>query len=337
MRQVSRPALSVVLSTLGSYDTLERVLDGYDRQDAPYGSFEVVLVVDAAEPDLPAVDRAVGSRSFPLRRIRGPEPGLSANRNAGWRAADAPLVLFTDNDTIPHADLITQHLDWHTRHPEEHVCVLGHVQWAPELDITVFMRWLDTGMQFNYANLEGIDQGWSVFYGANASLKRSFIEIVGDFDQEHLPYGYEDFDWAYRAKEHGFRVMYNRDAVVDHLRTMTLEFWLKRIRRVAQAERQFCDLHPEAEPWFHGVFSYEARREPVRGRGVRLARYVSPRMPWLGPKVWASVDSYYKQTLAPHFLAAWDEYESARGAGGQPDLSEWDTASSGGRASSGPK
>jgi len=41
--------LSVVISTLGNYDVLRRVLDGYSRQDAPAGSFEVLVVVDHAD------------------------------------------------------------------------------------------------------------------------------------------------------------------------------------------------------------------------------------------------------------------------------------------------
>ena len=317
------PQLSVVICTLGSYETLERVLDGYDRQDAPHGSFEVVLVVDAAEPDHAAVDRAVGTRSFPLRRIDGPQPGLSANRNAGRRAAAAPVVLFTDNDTIPVPRLVSEHIAWHERYPDEDACVLGHVRYAPELDITVFMRWLDTGIQFNFANFKGVELEWSCFYGANASVKKSFIERVGDFDQEHLPYGYEDVDWAYRASKLGFHVLYNRRAVVDHLRPMTLEFWRKRVRRVAAAEWQFTELHPEMPPWFHKVFSDAAQHPPVRGLGIRLAPYVPRRVPWLGRRVWESVDTYYKQALAPDFLEAWAEMEAGAVRTGQPDVSEW--------------
>src|SRR5438270_11494700 len=104
--------MSVVISTLGNYPTLERDLDGYSRQDAPPGSFEVVVVTDAADPDPAAVERAIGERAYPARRLTGPVPGLSANRNAGVRAAAGPLVLFTDNDTIPTPTLVSEHLAW---------------------------------------------------------------------------------------------------------------------------------------------------------------------------------------------------------------------------------
>ena len=110
--------------------------------------------------------------------------------------------------------LVREHVDWHrTRYPEPEVGVLGLVRWAPELDVTVFMRWLDMGLQFDAQSIHGIEAGWGRFYGANASLKRAFLERVGDFDQEHFPYGYEDTDWAYRASTLGFRI-----AVLGRLR-----------------------------------------------------------------------------------------------------------------------
>ena len=56
-----------------------------------------------------------------MRRITGGRPGLSANRNAGVRDARAPLVLFTDNDTIPVPQLVSEHLAWHRSHPAPEV------------------------------------------------------------------------------------------------------------------------------------------------------------------------------------------------------------------------
>lgn len=315
------PRLTIVLSTIGMYPELRRVLDGYDRQDAEPGSFEVLVVTDMAEPDPAAVEAAIGERSFPVRRITGRRPGLSANRNTGRLAARSPLVMFTDNDTIPVPGLVSEHLAWHERHPEDEVAVVGLVRWAPELQITTFMRWLDAGIQFDYPNVQGIEAGWGRFYGANSSVKAAFAERVGDFDEQRLPYGYEDTDWACRADELGFRVLLNRAAVVDHLRPMTLEFWKKRARRLGVAERQFVHMHPDVPPFFWNLFTEAVAQRPASTRGVWLAPYVSPSVPLLGPRVWTSVDLHYRQQLAPHFLEAWEAWEpSAEPVGA--DLSE---------------
>ena len=287
---------------------LKRVLDGYERQTAAPDRFEVIVVMDCADPNPAAVDEAIGTRPYTVRRLTGHRPGLSANRNAGWRAAAAPIVLFTDNDTIPVPEFVAEHLAWHAENPEDEVAVVGHVRWAPELKLTPFMRWLDEGVQFDYGSIVGTEAAWAHLYGANSSVKKSLLERVGDFDEERLPYLYEDLDWAYRASKHGLRVLYNRRALVDHVRPgMTLEFWKEKARRMAAAERQFVTKHPEMEPWFHKKFAAAARRPPLRGRAMRLAPYVPRWVPWLGPKVWENARRTYWQELAPHFLEAWDE------------------------------
>ena len=315
--------ITVVISTLGMHSSLRRVLDRLDGQDSPNGSFEVLVVADAAEPDPDAVVDAIGDRPYPARLLRGQIPGLSANRNVGWRAAETPLVMFTDNDTLAEPQLVSEHLKWHRQQPEENVAVLGHVRWARELEVTTFMRWLERGVQFDYPKIDGIEAGWGRFYGANVSAKRAFIEKVGDFDEQRLPYGYEDLDFAYRANELGLRLLYNRRAVVEHLRHMDLEFWRKRVRRTAAAERQFVQMHPDVEPYYHRMFSAAAALPPVRGRGIRLAPFVPPGTPILGRRVWWSVDLFYRQQLAADFLAAWEESAGAAGAERvAPDLSE---------------
>lgn len=329
----------MVISTLGNYSGLRRVLDRLERQDARPGSFEVVVVADVADPDPEAVAGAIGDRPYPVRRLAGRIPGLSSNRNVGWKAAEAPIVLFTDNDTLAEPQLLSEHLAWHRRHPEDEVGVLGHVRWARELDVTPFMHWLDHGMQFDYPNIQGIEAGWGRFYGANVSVKRRLVERVGGFDEDRLPYLYEDLDFGYRASELGLRLLYNRRAVVEHLRVMDLDFWRSKMPRLAAAERAFVGLHPEVPPYFHRLFSQAARMPPARGRGARLLRAVPRGLPWLGPRVWTSADLYYRQALAPDFLAAWDGEDSEAPPSGPvaPYLLERDATSSAGSSPGGPK
>jgi GT2 family glycosyltransferase len=306
------PALSVVIPTLGDHALLARVLDGYERQDAPAGSFEVIVVGDRAEPDPAAVDAAIGTRPYPVRRLTGGRPGASANRNAGWRAARAPVVLFTDNDTIPTRPLVAEHLRTHAAHPEREVAVIGHVRWAKGLRVTPFMRWVDDGLQFDYASLSGEEAGWAHLYTANASVKRALLELVGGFDEVRLPYLYEDLDWAYRARAHGLRVLYDRRAIVDHWRPVTLEQWRARAARLAVAEATFTRLHPEVPPFFHARFSLAAQTPPGAGRALRLVGLVPRRLPVFGPAVWERAAHHWAQELAPAFMAAWEQAQAAQ-------------------------
>jgi GT2 family glycosyltransferase len=182
------------------------------------------------------------------------------------------------------------------------------------------MRWLDDGVQFHFGALEGDEASWAHLYGANSSIKRRFLERVGGYDEERLPYLYEDIDWGYRAREHGLRVLYNRRAIVDHWRPMSLDVWKSRAPMLAATEWQFCQMHPDVAPWFHQKFSDAISRPRARGRGAALARFVPKWLPWLGEKVWFNADVYWRQQIAPHFLTSWDAALAGAPGSVQPDV-----------------
>ncbi len=305
------PQLSIVIPTLGHHGTLARVLERLERQRSQQ-HFEVLVVVDEEQTDLPAVDAALAKRPYPVRRLVRRRAGASAARNTGWRAAGAPLVLFLDDDVMPEPALLSEHLAWHDRHRDRAVAVLGLVRWADELRVTPFMRWLERGVHFDFANIEGEEAGWGRFYTANVSVKRQLLELVGGFDEERLPFGYEDLDLAYRMHVHGLRLLFNRRASGEHLRAMTVDSLRARMPMMASSERAFCEKHPEIPPYFLTMFSEAAAQPTAPHRLARLAHVVPPGAPLLGRRVWASADARFKQALAPDFLRAWEEGRADR-------------------------
>ena len=307
---MSEPGVSVVIPTHGRAELLARVIGRLERErDAP--EFELIVVTDAAAENVDAVRASVEATRHDARLLTAERPGASAARNVGWRAARAPIVLFIGDDTLPEGRLLAGHMEWHRRHPEEHVAVLGRVRWADEIEVTPFMRWLDAGIQFDFANIEGTDVGWGRFYTANSSIKRSLIERVGGFDEERLPFLYEDLDLAYRLQPFGFQLLYNREASVEHVHPVTVEEWAGRAAAIATAERTFVRLHPDVPPYFHDLFAEAAAMPPARGRAVKLVRRIPRGTPVIGERLWRLADIAWRQALAKPFLAAWEEAESA--------------------------
>lgn len=288
---------------------LAEALGRLEQQTTSPSSFEVVVVADARDRAHDALRHAVGERPFETRVLSAEKPGASAARNVGWRAARSPLVLFMGDDIMADPGFLAAHLEWHERHPEVTVGVLGDLRWADELDVTPFMRWLEDGVQFDYRRIEGEEAGWGRLYTANVSLKRALLERVDGFDEERLPFLYEDLDLGRRAHAVGFRLLYNRDASAEHLHPVTPESWRQRAADIATAEHKFVRLYPDVPAYFHEFFDSAHRAPRARGRGVTLARYIPRGVPWLGPKVWKSVDAFYRQQLAEPFLAAWREAE----------------------------
>src|SRR5205085_11481255 len=105
--QSMRPALlrvSVVVPTLHRLPLLRRCLEALLAQDFDPLAYEIIVVDDGHDDDVRtavlAIATAVQAPAIRyLRPLHGRGPACA--RNAGWHAARAPVVAFTDDDTIP--------------------------------------------------------------------------------------------------------------------------------------------------------------------------------------------------------------------------------------------
>ena len=291
------------MPTMRRRQELAQALAALERQTLPRADYELILAEDAlADAHGPHPEK----RDVTI--VRGAVPGASAARNAGWRAARAPVVLFVDDDIRAPRDLAERHLAAHARAN----AVLGHVRWAPELKVTPFMRWVDRGVQFDWRTIRAEGPKWWHFYTANASVARELLERVGGFDEHELPFLYEDLDLARRMSDHGMELIYERRAVADHLVAVTPETFAARLPRLAASEFALTRRWPEADAYFRDLFATYVYGAPASGRGTRLIRFVPRRVPKLGHYVWHSADAYYCQRLGPVFLAEWERLASAQ-------------------------
>jgi glycosyltransferase involved in cell wall biosynthesis len=272
--------LSVVIPTNGR-GPVERVVERL-------GDVEAIVVADAAGPDVPAAT------------LRASTPGASAARNAGWRAATGELILFLGDDIVPAPGLVDAHVACHREHRDVSDAVLGRVEWARELRVTPFMRWLERGIQFEFGGIDGPEAGWGRFYTSNASVKRAALEACGGFDEDVFPFHYEDLDLARRA---GLRVLWAPDAIGEHVHPQTLAGQRARMEGIAAAEARFVERYPDVRPHFREALLPALEMPSGRGWGARLARVVPEGTPVLGPAVWRRADLWWRQQLATAFSA----------------------------------
>lgn len=303
----AEPALSIVIPTYRRPALLRRALDHLEPQAA--GRVEV-LVVDDAQDDPVAVAAAVeaDARPFPVVRPVAMKRGAAAARNAGWRAARAPLVLFLGDDILADDGLVDRHLAAHAAMPDRAVAVLGHVRWADELRVTPFMRFLDEGVQFDYAHMEAGDVGWPRLYTANVSFKRALLEAAGGFD-EGFTIPYEDIELGRRLHDLGLRLMYEPHIRAQHVHPATLADWGPRMAACARAERAMVARHPDFAPYFANALR-DWRGQPSSGLAARVAAHLPETLPVVGPRVHAAARAHWKVTLANAFFGA-AETESA--------------------------
>lgn len=293
--------LSVVIPTRRRWQTLQLTLDALATQTV--SGFEVVLVADGTDQEVP------GEVPGASRLIQQEHAGPGAARNRAVAEISRPLVLFLGDDMIPQRQLVERHLARHAREPAGEVAVLGRIVWHGDIPRDRLHRWLDwSAALFDYRLLErqpGEDAGWGRFYSSNVSMKRELFTATGGFDTD-FKFDYEDLDFAYRLNERGMRLVYEREAVAEHLHVYDWDAVVRRYESRAAAEQLMMSKHAWFTPWFRDKIA-SAEREP---RPSRLWPLVVDRLPpWprrLRRGAEKRANRWYLQRLAPSFNEAWD-------------------------------
>ena len=231
----NQQCVSVVIPTYNRAEIVRKTLQGYAAQDS-IGQILELLVVDDGSSDntRSVVEECARSLLVPVRYLYQQNSGLAAARNHAIREARGDLILFGDDDIVPGQSMVTEHLAWHRRYPEPTAGVLGHVAWAPEVRATPFMEWAGLyGPQFQFGYFKpGMELDFRHAYFCNTSIKRSFLEQNGFFNESFRGYGWEDIEFSYRLYERGWLLRYNPHAIGYHYKFETFEQTLRRTEQV---------------------------------------------------------------------------------------------------------
>jgi glycosyltransferase involved in cell wall biosynthesis len=176
------PRVSVVIPTYNRAWSLATALDSVLSQD--FGAFETIVVDDGSSDETPALLAGYGAA---LRVIRQPNRGVSAARNAGIRAARAPLVALLDSDDYWLPGKLAAQTAFFDQNPEALICQTEEI-------------WIRNGVRVNpgkrHRKRSGMIFGPSLelclVSPSAVMLRRSLFDSVGFFD-ERLP-ACEDYD-----------------------------------------------------------------------------------------------------------------------------------------------
>ena len=248
-------SLTIVIPTYNRCDTLRKALSAYLELSDVRDIAEILVVDDGSTDATAAVVAELSGKSLiPIRYLRQENKGPAAARNVGIREARTDLILFTDDDIIPSAALVAEHLFWHGKFPDPAAAVLGKVIWSPEVNPTPFMNWYGTaGQLFAYEFLEGRTEiEYRYFYTCNISVKTEFLRKNGTFDEDFKVAAYEDIELGYRLSKAGMRLLYNRDALAYHQQYVSFADACRRFGKSASAaevlKRKEAGRHYPAPP-----------------------------------------------------------------------------------------
>lgn len=204
------PRMSVVVPTCGRPELLRRCLQALLIQSVEPEGFEIIVVDDGHdEPTRTLVEWFAHFTRAPQVRYLRPAAGKgpAVARNTGWRAARAPLIAFTDDDTVPAPDWLRRGEQAFAEATGPVVAVSGRVQ-VPRVN----------GRDARPSDHELMTRGLesAEFVTANAFVRKRALEDVNGFDERFTRAWREDSDLQFRLLALGGRIVRCEDAVVQH-------------------------------------------------------------------------------------------------------------------------
>src|SRR3954463_1051233 len=174
---MSAPDVSVVVPTCGRADLLARCLQALENQTLPRSRYEIIVADDS--------------------ELRS---GPAAARNRRWRKARAPIVAFTDDDTVPAHDWLERGLE---AMKEDIDAASGRIVMPIPATPTDYER-----------DAQGLER--SEFVTANCLVRKRVLERLGGFDEGFRMAWREDSDLHFRLLQSGARLVHAPRAVVVH-------------------------------------------------------------------------------------------------------------------------
>jgi cellulose synthase/poly-beta-1,6-N-acetylglucosamine synthase-like glycosyltransferase len=209
-------SVSVIIPAYNASATIGRTLGALAKQNCSR-PFEVIVVDDGS---FDSTGTVVGL--FPtVKYMRQDNAGPAAARNHGAKAAQGEFLAFTDSDCIPHEDWIAQLMAGFSRQQVGVVAgSYGIANPDSRLARCVYKEilWRHSHLMPEYPNSFG---------SYNFCVRKKVFEEVGGFDTGYRTASGEDNDLSYKVTRSGWRIYFERKALVDHYHPAVLAQYLK--------------------------------------------------------------------------------------------------------------
>jgi len=266
--------ISALFSTYNRADLLDKALASLLTQTLPRDQFEVIVINDGSIDNTHEVcSRYAGH--LDLRYAFQENSGLAEGKNHALRLAQAPIVVFMDDDDVADNRLLEEHLCTHEKNPASNIAVLGFTDLHPDIASLPIMHFVtQVGCYlFSYPRLvDGELLNYTYFWGGRSSCKLEFLQRYGIFNPI-FRFGCEDIELGYRLSKHGLKVIYNQQAKSTMIRAVSLDDFCCRVERQGGSNWIFSRMHPipEIESWAD-VMDLEVRWRKIEARFDHLKK-----------------------------------------------------------------
>lgn len=237
-----RPEISCVICTVDRADSIGRAVASVLA--SPFRSFELVVIDQSSTKA--TEDACVQFRDDPrFRYVHSQHRGLSRAYNRGISETTAPIIAFTDDDCVAHADWLDSIDKIFTAEPDVDM-LYGQTLHPSEGEAPGEVI---PALAFEGARrIDGKSGAEVIGMGANFALRRSLIQAIGPFDEVLGGGGplrsSQDYDLQFRAFRAGKVVRLSPEVNVDHYGARTLGAqWDKTLEAYGFGDGAFYGKH----------------------------------------------------------------------------------------------
>ncbi|MCS6776837.1 MAG: glycosyltransferase family A protein [Chloroherpetonaceae bacterium] len=216
--------ISVVIPTYNRRESLLRALRALTRQTFPAGHFEVIVVSDGSTDGTKEAVQALQT-PYQLTFVEQSNSGPSVARNRGAELAQAPLLVYMDDDIEPVPGFLQEHASAHAG--VEDLVLIGPQSEPPDESAPHWIAWEHRMLQRQYDNfVNGVWRaGPNNLYSGNFSVRREHLLAVGGFDVRFTRQ--EDVELGFRLAQRGLRFDFNPRAIGYHRPTRPFASWYR--------------------------------------------------------------------------------------------------------------
>ena len=221
------PFVSIIIPTHLDWSRLSLCLDALAKQSYPTACFEIIVVNNKPDDEVP------DNFTIPVncRIIDEEKSGSYAARNAALALSKGDIIGFTDSDCIPDIYWIEKAISYLTQ--DKKADMVGG-------DIHLFRN----SKRMRLGDLHDIafafpqeKYAMSQHFAATANMfaYKKVFEKAGPFNARLKSGG--DYEWGQRAYQHGFRIVFGPDAIVNHPTRSNFREVIRKMIRISETAR----------------------------------------------------------------------------------------------------
>ncbi len=294
------PTISVIIPTHNRSGSLRRLLDMLGVQRYPLAQIEVLVIADGCTDDTHELLRTYRA-PYVLRSFVQSSQGVAVARNRGAAEAQAPLLLFIDDDVMPGPATLATHVAAHQAlsgliaiGPYPVAVHPGHNLLLQELRIwwsDFFQKMCQPGHRYTYRDL----------VTGNCSIRKADFLRLGGFDPAF--WRHQDWELGLRAMKAGLTIRCIPEALAAHHVQMDLAALCRHGRTEGRMDVFLATRYPALIP--HLPLTFYATIYPPAGKLRRSLRILAFRRPELGDRVARRMEFAVRRAAALKLRATW--------------------------------